>query len=370
MSNGSLSQEEIDALLQGVEEVLPESPSVTMPGAGGPSETGGLTDSERNTFLTIINSKFASASNTLSTITNKKVEITNPIIEIKNAQALRNEFPKDYIQVKSQFVEGLAGEFLFLFKKHDAAVIANLMMGEDGTSPPAELDELYINAIGEAINQINGGWTITIGDKIKKTVRVNPPVVQSVESPSALLLPPGDQFVKVTGTLSVEGLVASNIYEIYPLNFVKELVVLLSAPSLDYTQQAAGAPSQAPAPQMPTTPTQPKVTVQPVQFPNLSQLPVPPEQLANIQLLLDVPMQITVELGRTKMLVKEILSLGEGSIIELDKLAGEPVDLLVNNKLIAKGEVVVIDENFGVRVTDIINPAERLAGITAGLQKK
>lgn len=82
--------------------------------------------------------------------------------------------------------------------------------------------------------------------------------------------------------------------------------------------------------------------------------------MKNLSLLLDVPLQVTVELGRTKRSVQEILHLSSGSIIELDKLAGEPVDILVNNKLIAKGEVVVIDENFGVRVTDIISQSDRL----------
>ncbi|KGT72702.1 hypothetical protein MA20_48710 [Bradyrhizobium japonicum] len=80
----------------------------------------------------------------------------------------------------------------------------------------------------------------------------------------------------------------------------------------------------------------------------------------NLNLLLDIPLQVTVELGRTKKLIKEILEMSAGSIIQLDKLAGEPVDILVNNKLIAKGEVVVIDENFGVRVTDIISQWDRV----------
>ena len=106
------------------------------------------------------------------------------------------------------------------------------------------------------------------------------------------------------------------------------------------------------------------IPVNPVNFPSLqtgTSQQLPP----NFELLLDVQMVLTVELGRTKKYVKDILSLGEGSIIELDKLAGEPVDLLVNGKLIAKGEVVVIDENFGVRVTDIVGPAERLARMAA-----
>ena len=83
----------------------------------------------------------------------------------------------------------------------------------------------------------------------------------------------------------------------------------------------------------------------------------------NMELIKDVPLEVTVRLGKTVMKIRDILDLGDGSIIELDKLAGEPVDLLVNGKLVAKGEVVVIDENFGFRVKDIISPAERLSKI-------
>lgn len=103
------------------------------------------------------------------------------------------------------------------------------------------------------------------------------------------------------------------------------------------------------------------MNVQPVQFAAFD--PVEPNVIGsgNLNLLLDVPLQVTVELGRTRKQIREILELGPGSILELDKLAGEPVDILVNNKLIAKGEVVVIDENFGVRVTDILTPAERIS---------
>jgi flagellar motor switch protein FliN/FliY len=101
-------------------------------------------------------------------------------------------------------------------------------------------------------------------------------------------------------------------------------------------------------------------SVQPVQFASL-QSGAPGTEQGNIGLLMDVFMEMTVELGRTRKLVKDILTIGEGSIIELDKLAGEPVDILVNHKLIAKGEVVVIDENFGVRVTEIVSPMERMS---------
>ncbi len=102
------------------------------------------------------------------------------------------------------------------------------------------------------------------------------------------------------------------------------------------------------------------VNVQPASFTSFQPYPLQESESKNLEMLMDIPLQVTVELGRTKRSVKEILELSSGSIIELDKLAGEPVDILVNNRLIAKGEVVVIDENFGVRVTDIVSQSDRL----------
>jgi flagellar motor switch protein FliN/FliY len=83
-------------------------------------------------------------------------------------------------------------------------------------------------------------------------------------------------------------------------------------------------------------------------------------QERNLDLILDIPLKVTVELGRTKMIVSELLNLGQGSVIELNKLAGEPMEVLVNDKLVARGEAVVVNEKFGVRLTDIISPSERV----------
>ena len=126
-------------------------------------------------------------------------------------------------------------------------------------------------------------------------------------------------------------------------------------------QYAAPQPQYAPQPMYAAPPMQ-SVPVQPAQFTPLATGPVPVND-ANIGLILDVPLEITVELGRTRKSIKEVLELTNGSIIELDRLAGEPVDIMVNGKYLAKGEVVVIDENFGVRITDIASPAERAANL-------
>jgi len=364
MSDGSLSQDEIDALLQGVDEIAAEP--VSMPSATAKAApSADLSDNERNVILDLIRAQLSTASNTLSTILSKKVEISNPSIEVQSSPIIRNSLPQESVQVRINYTEGLLGEILFILKKSDAAVIADLMMGQDGISPPAEFNELYISAVNEALNQMHSATLNILSVKTGKTIRVNPPQLTVAKNVNELFLPPGDKLVKISSSFSLEGLFSSNFYIIYSLPFIKEIVSLLSAGEVSY------APAQ-PTPmmpqmgmQMPSAP-QPHVMAQPVKLPTLNvseTLGISQDQLENISLLMDVPLQLTVELGRTKMLVKEILGLGEGSIIELDKLAGEPVDLLVNNKLIAKGEVVVIDENFGVRVTDIVRPAERLAGL-------
>jgi len=358
MSDGSLSQDEIDALLQGVDEMAPQA------GGAPPAapDSGKLSEQEKNDFMSIINQQLTSASNTLTTLVTKKVEMSSPRIEVKSPDDLRAEFSGEYLQIRIDYTEGIAGETLFLLKKQDGATIADLMMGQEGTSPPAELNDLYLSALGEAMTQVNSGGLNIISEKIDRAIKTTPPKVEVVSEPSKIMLPSGDNLVKVSNSLNVEGLITSNFVQIYPIPFIKEIVSPGAAGadvSFEMSPQQAAMPKAA----KPAGPAPDQVRVQQAQFPPLNIQTVTPEEQSNIQLLMDVPMQLTVELGRTRRLVKEILSLGEGSIIELDKLAGEPVDLLVNNRLIAKGEVVVIDENFGVRVTDIINPVERLIGI-------
>ncbi len=355
MSDGSLSQEEIDALLQGVDEMAPESAAPTSTGAG----VSALTEAEKSAFLEIINQQLTNASNTLSTIVTKKVEMSGPHLDVKSPVDVRSELAGEYLQIRIDYTEGISGESLYLMKKEDGSVIADLMMGQEGTSPPAELNDLYLSALGEAVSQINSASLNVISEKIKKAIKTTPPKVEIVSEPAKVMLPTGDQVVRITSSLSIEGLVSSNLVQVYPITFIKEVIASGAPSPVSYEMNQQ---TQAPAVQ-PSAPASGQVKVQQVQFPPLNVQGVSPEQAANIQLLMDVPMHLTVELGRTRMLVKEILGLGEGSIIELDKLAGEPVDLLVNNKLIAKGEVVVIDENFGVRVTDIINPVDRLVGL-------
>jgi flagellar motor switch protein FliN len=210
-------------------------------------------------------------------------------------------------------------------------------------------------------------------------------------------IPEDDLLIKVSFTLKVGTLIDSEIMQLLPLGFGKKLVAsLLGGDGEDEAaavtemvrpiEQTQPAPIQQPSEQsaptqgvqqpayepqfeQPTTPPQqqapmrtqqPPVHVQQAQFASFDSPSLNQAESNNLNMLLDIPLQVTVELGRTKRSVKEILEMSSGSIIELDKLAGEPVDILVNNRHIAKGEVVVIDENFGVRITDILSKTERL----------
>lgn len=158
---------------------------------------------------------------------------------------------------------------------------------------------------------------------------------------AALQLPYGE-LVKITYDIIIDGVMNSKLFHIMDSSIASTLGRIAGG--------GGGAPQQQHG--------SPQAQISSVRFPQMGES-ITTGGYGDISLLLDVEMTMTVELGRTSKLVKDILGLGEGSIIELDKLAGEPVDLLVNGKLIAKGEVVVIDENFGVRVTDIVSQDER-----------
>jgi len=374
MSDGSLSQDEIDALLQGTDTI--EMDAGVSPAVEGES----LSDHERETFLGLLRGLIESQSSNLSMLTGKTVRIESPTVEVSTAAELSADLPDEVIEVKIDFIEGLRGDHIYFLPLDIANRIASLMLGQEGV----ELDEMALSTIGEAISNIAGPATSTLGNQIGRPVQTDSPVNKRTPK-NEISLPGGEGLVKVDYPLTIEGDMPSRLVEIYPVSLVKEVVSAMegepaeAVPGIDMGSPArnsgiAGKPTPGPGIGMQQTFGQalggmspmgqgPPPNVQPVQFANLQPTGGRIEQ-GNIGLLMDVYMEMTVELGRTKKLIKEILTIGEGTIIELDKLAGEPVDILVNHKLIAKGEVVVIDENFGVRVTEIVSPIERMGDLT------
>jgi len=314
---------------------------------------GGLSPLERDSLADLINQSMSTVAPSLSAYLGKNVRISNAYVEVKSANAVRGDFSRPYVQVGMDYTGSVRGKNTILFSMNDAGVISSLMMGDDTGAPPPELSEAHQSTLQEFVSQMLSSCATQFADRLGGSVGTTAPVISVTKGASDLQIPASGELVKVTYNINIENMVNSKFYHVMDVSLASDLVRSSSG------GMQGGAPAHFAPQQQMQTQSFGSVGVSPVKFPPLGE-GLPPGVGPNINLLLDVKLTLTVELGRTTMLVKDILGLGEGSIIELDKLAGEPVDLLVNGKLIARGEVVVIDENFGVRVTDIVSPAERI----------
>ncbi|AEF84769.1 flagellar motor switch protein FliY [Treponema primitia ZAS-2] len=361
MSDGALSQDEIDALLSGVDSSGPGD----IPGNGNG-------DAESKALQGYLSGTVDAQSSNLSTMTGATVSLKGPTVSASTRDSLVEKLPDMVTAVKADFSGGFPGEHVFLFSEDAAKAIAALMNKEENI----ELDEMAMSVIGEMVGTLVGTQITTLTGKTgnKSIANVAP---EAANVPKATAALPAGEFQVADYQLDLGDGKAYQVWEVYGPQVSADITRALSGPP----PAAPGAASQAARPAnggsamggmfggaamggggmgaMMGSPT----NVQSVQFPNLMPSPTAQEQ-GNIGLIMDVYMEMTVELGRTRKLIKEILGMGEGTIIELDKLAGEPVDILVNHKLIAKGEVVVIDENFGVRVTEIVSPMERMSELS------
>lgn len=381
MSDDILSQEEIEALLSGND--AGEESEEKKEAVSGEAE---LTELESDTIGEIANISFGSSATALSSLLGQKVEITTPTISMISYSMLEEEFVLPYVAIKVEYTQGLEGMNLLVIKQSDATIIADLMLGGDGLSPDPNLGDIHLSAVQEAMNQMMGSAATSMSAVFNVKVDISPPTIDlmDVQKQTGIdNIPTADSLIKVAFRLKVGELIDSEIMQVIPLEFGKELVTTLlegnaaeaevaattvmekpPAPEATPVQMAQPAPTPAPVQQpsrMPSAPMEkPQVAVEKAQFANFEPAVLNESESQNLNMLLDIPLQVTVELGRTKRSVKEILEMSSGSIIELDKLAGEPVDILVNNRLIANGEVVVIDENFGVRITDVLSPKERI----------
>ncbi|WP_039042002.1 flagellar motor switch phosphatase FliY [Sporosarcina sp. ZBG7A] len=385
MSDNILSQEEIEALLRGESIDTGAEAEQEMQGI---STDDYLDEMEQDALGEIGNISFGSSATALSSLLGQKVEITTPAISVIDRNDLETEFVHPYVAVGVEYTVGLSGTNLLVIKQSDAAIIADLMLGGDGLSPDEDLGEIHLSAVQEAMNQMMGSAATSMSTVFNKKVDISPPTIELLDvqkDKGTGSIPNEDLLIRVSFNLKVGTLIDSNIMQLFPLGLGKELVS-----SLVGNSTAEAAPTVAePAPQAVPQPEQPQqvqqqqtaqqhsgynetqqlpprqqqnqhANVQQAQFASFESPSLSQNETSNLNLLLDIPLKVTVELGRTKRSVKEILEMSSGSIIELDKLAGEPVDILVNNRHIAKGEVVVIDENFGVRITDILSQTERL----------
>lgn len=369
-----LSQDEIDALLRGTSDNTP-TPEVD-------AKEEHLDSMESDALGEIGNISFGNSATALSTLLQQKVEITTPVVSEVRIEALRERYPTPHVALRVGYTEGILGENVLVLTREDAAIISDLMLGRSGENvDPESLDEIRLSAVQEAMNQMMGAAATSLSTVFSKKIDISPPLIEVFDATKNQTiidrLELWETMVLIEFNLKVGTLIDSTIVQIAPIQFGKQLVDELmkatgevqAAPELVKAQPQAEAPKPQPQVQQPAQSgvpqpnkqkSMPEVAVSQAEFMPL-QSPASQEAApANLGLLYDVPLNVTVELGRTKKSVREVLELSQGSIIELDKLAGEPVDIYVNQQRIARGEVVVIEENFGVRVTEIIQPHERI----------
>ncbi len=371
-----------------------------------------MTDIEKDAIGEIANISMGTSATTLYNLVNQKVDITTPVVELARWEDVIQDYQKPCVFVQIKYTVGLDGANILVLKENDVKIITDLMMGGDGSNTDGELGELHLSAISEAMNQMMGSSATSLSSMLGKKIDISPPeasLVDIIENSN-----PGDispflagQFVKISFQMQIGDLIDSSIIQLYPVDFAKSLYDFFInnqmggdvAPASEPQPAPQPQPAPAPMPQMdmsqPMTPPpmdmsqmgmpqmgmpqmgmpqmgmpqmgmpqmmgypqqpmmQPQMNIQPAQFQAFSsEMPAMVSQ-ENIGLIMDVPLEVTVELGRTKKSISEILDFAPGTIIELDKIAGEPIDVLVNGKFVAKGEVVVIEESFGIRITDII----------------
>lgn len=378
--DGVLSQEEISALLSD--------------DAGASSGEGSdlLTPDEIDAIGEISNISMGTAATTLFSLVNRKVEISTPVVTFATWDDIVEEYERPCVFIRISYTTGLDGSNLLVLREQDVKIITDLMMGGDGTNTEEPLGEIHLSAICEAMNQMMGSSATSLSSMLNKMIDISPPSANLVDLKDTVdgteideFL--GGQFVKVSFLMEIGDLVSSTIMQLYPASFAKEMCAGV-ADTMEADSSAVAAGTQAepqPEPQMQQPQMQPQmqqpqmqmqpqmqqqmpmmgmgmpmyqqqpVNAQPVQFQAFAGDFNPITQQENMGLIMDVPLDVTVELGRTSKSIQDILEFAPGTIIELNKIAGEPIDVLVNGKYVAKGEVVVLEESFGVRITEIIN---------------
>ena len=408
-----LSQDEINALLAGMDtsggsdapadapadsggDAPAEAAAATPPVGGSTIDESLLTDSEKDAIGEVANISMGSSATTLYSLVNQKVNITTPQVELANWENVINNYERPCVFILIKYTVGLDGTNILILKEHDVMVITDLMMGGDGTNTDGEIGELQLSAISEAMNQMMGAAATSLSTMINQKVDISPPQATLLDmindDPSDIAEFLTGTFVKISFKMQVGDLVDSTLMQLYPIDFAKSLMdTVISgdaggeagapAPAPEPAPAPAPQPAPAPAAGMPQmdpsmmqgqpmmgtpqmgmpqmgmpmmAPQMMNMNIQPAQFQNFSGGTTIMAGGENIGIIKDVPLEVTVELGRTAKPIADILDFAPGTIIELDKVAGEPVDVLVNGKFVAKGEVVVIEESFGVRVTEIV----------------
>lgn len=382
----SLSQEEIDALLNGTQDTS-KKPDATIPANSSDPDT--KTQLDEKSKIDIIgevgNITMGQAATTLSSILNHRVTITTPRVTRMPFGKILEGVQAPKVATTVEFKEGLSGTNLMLLEVNDAIIIADLMMGGPGSAEGKEFTDLELSAVAEAMNQMIGSASTSMATMINRKVDILPPNVKLWKEPNNIDYDGIDRaadIYRISFDLKVEGVIDSEIMQIFTADVVDDIAKAMLAdgqsetvtpvetqpqssqqtkPAVSSTVNTATATAKSPTPKPAVTQSTPATTVSQPDFPELATSGTGKGD--NLDLILDVPLDLSVVLGKSRKALKDILSLSVGSVVELDTLTDEPLEILVNGKLIATGEVVVINDNFGVRITNIISTKQRITNL-------
>jgi flagellar motor switch protein FliN/FliY len=391
-----LSQEEIDKLMN------------SNTGSENTPEVEALSNQVIDVLGEVGNITMSNAATTLSTLLGKKVNITTPQVTQTTMQSIADECVMPKVVLKIEFKGGLEGINVLMMNTSDAAIISDLMMGGSGeevTTDGASLSELELSAVSEAMNQMMGAASTAMAQMLGFAVDIHPPTTtiwDGAEDINTSEITKETDIVKTAFRLTVDSLIDSEIMQIYSMTTINSIMdILLPSQSTETKQEEAAppvqdssvaqqteqqplqqsvpSPSPQPAEQGTATTQQPltdpvymapeapsagqNINVKTPVFTSFDDQPVIVGNQGNLDLILDVPLEFSVVLGKTKMTIADIIALTNGSVVELNKFSEEPLEIMVNGKLIAKGEVVVINENFGIRITNILSREERIKNL-------
>ncbi len=410
-----------ESMLSDTASLLSDTPSLLSEAASLLIETESvLSSSQIDALGEIGNITYGAASTTLSELLNRRIIIDTPNVYLSTQSRIQEEHPIPYLIVEVEYKTGLSGSNVLIIKTDDASIIAALMMGSESLESKPILDQMELSAVGEAMNQMIGSSSTSLASMFNKKIQIAAPNTRIVDFSNSEPILKGcdvnEQIVVISFKLQMGDLINSNIMLLMPVPIATEMADALinktihmdvkvpepirptesiPVPAVFARESSIAAESNATGATPPTAPPQPvvkpggdgytilgnnpegfhnekrsKIPIQPAQFAQFGPAKATKENNTSFGLLLDVPLNVVVELGTATLKIKEILDLSPGSLIELNKIAGDMVDVSINRRLVAKGEVVVIDENFGIKIADIVSPLERVAPNPANADNK
>lgn len=353
----------------------------SAPVSPAPESSGDtLSEMQKDALAEVGNISLGSSATALSELINRKVNITAPQVTLTTMKEVSLSYPVPCLVVMVNYIKGLDGNNILIINQEDALVIVGLMMGMEPPERPQELNEMEISAVSEAMNQMMGSAATAMSDFLERLIDISPPEILYTKLNDETQLgtsyyDENTPLVQVAFRMEVEGLIDSSLLQFIPLNFAKEITSFLlssftgqemtelpepaasrEVSEVNITAAKTVAPSDelVPEEELPSFFGEEQAAV--VSFPGGAAMQLPDEQYAKLNLIRDIPLEIRAVLGKARIPLKRVFSLLPGEIINLNRFLGEPVELFAHDRLVATGEVVLVNGQFGVKITEIIRP--------------